>query len=84
MTDWRFTKPRWHPAGQVSTTDIDLFGRRLRLGESAEATDVDRIERACDRITKEAPILGNVRQTALRVLRYLVVAVPSPSKPVSS
>ncbi|MBA4018311.1 MAG: hypothetical protein C0483_14185 [Pirellula sp.] len=41
------------------------------MGEPVNAADVARIETACDRIARQAPIHGNLRQSALRVLRYI-------------
>jgi len=71
VTEWRFTHPRRLSPGHLSTTDIDQFGRRLRLGEPVDLPDVARMEAACDRIAKRAPLGANVRQTALRVLRLI-------------
>lgn len=68
---WSHSQSRRPSPSHVTNADLDLFGRRLRLGEPVEPADVGRIEQACDRIAKQAPIGANIRQTALRVLRYI-------------
>lgn len=71
MTDWRFTHPRRLSPGQVSTTDIEQFGRRLRAGEPVDEADLDRYESACRQIETKGTAGATAKQAAARVLRYI-------------